>query len=359
MINIAITGGAGFIGSRLAAQLHKEFSVSVFDNLHPQVHDGNPENLEQLKELGIPVITGDVRHPDELRSFIAEVDPDIIYHLAAETGTGQSYDCPARYNAVNIMGTAHLIEAIRDVGQNVKRIILAGSRAIYGEGACVDDEGQLVPAVSRTDADLNKGDYAPKSREGIPLKNVPTNSYCVPSPASIYASTKLMQEYLLQQAFWGTEVSVGILRLQNVFGPGQSLNNAYTGVISIFAKQIQEGKILNIYEDGIITRDFVLVDDVARAFVKMATIESMPTTILDIGSGEATTILDMARRLLSLHCQPEDKLVITGDYRPGDVRYAVADIASARKELDWEPEVSFDEGLKQLVEWSLKANMVT
>ena len=349
-----VTGGAGFIGSRLCALLAQEARVVAFDNLHPQVHAGNPDNLNRLIASKIRLINGDICNPAELRSAIAEVSPDVVYHLAAETGTGQSFDLVARYNDVNVMGTAHLIEAIRAAGPKVRRVVLAGSRSVYGEGACINAAGQPTTAVARNDDDLRRGDFNPKDRFGTTLTPVPTDANCVVAPASIYASTKYMQELLLKQAFWGTKVGVGILRLQNVYGPGQSLNNPYTGVLSIFTRQIAEGKTLNIYEDGEITRDFVLVSDVAEAFRRIGTIETLPRQIIDIGSGEPVTILAVAQELLRLMGVDSCRTNITGAFRPGDIRYAVADISAAREHLSWRPAVSMAEGFSQLVEWSKK-----
>ena len=353
---VLITGGAGFIGSRLSVALSNIADVHVLDNFHPQVHAGNPENAERLKASNIKVIKGDVRNPSDVAGAVQQAKPSVVYHLAAETGTGQSFDLVSRYNDVNIMGTAHLIEALRSHAPGCKRVILAGSRSVYGEGACVDSEGRLTPAVERLDADLKAGDFNPKDKSGRTLTPVATNADCVAAPASIYASTKLMQEYLLSQAFWGSTTKVGILRLQNVYGPGQSLNNPYTGVLSIFCRQILEGKSLNIFEDGDITRDFVFVDDVVAAFRKMATVEVLPTGVIDIGSGEAATIRRVAENLLVLLSQPASKYAVTGAYRPGDIRYALADIARARTELGWMPQVSLKDGLEKLAHWS-KTNL--
>lgn len=349
---ILITGGAGFIGSRLAVALSEDATVTVFDNFHPQVHDGNPENRDRLARHAITVVEGDIRDAGAVADVVAKVRPQIIYHLAAETGTGQSFDLVSRYSDVNIMGTAHLIEAARAHAPDLARVILAGSRSVYGEGACVDADGRPAPAVERLDANLARGDFAPRDCNGRPLTPVPTDAACVVAPASIYASTKLMQEYLLTQAFWGTDVAVGILRLQNVYGPGQSLNNPYTGVLSIFTRQIMEGKTLDIFEDGEITRDFVLVDDVVAAFAAMSRVADMPRDILDIGSGAPATILDVAVRLLELLGAPADRYRITGAYRPGDIRYAVADITRARAALGWRPSRTLDQGLAALVRWS-------
>lgn len=350
--SVLITGGAGFIGSRLALALQDRCDVTVFDNFHPQAHDGNPENRLRLIRHGIKTITGDIRDARAVQDIVAATRPDIIYHLAAETGTGQSFDQPARYVDVNVMGTAHLIEAIRAHAPDHCRIILAGSRSVYGEGACIDATGRPMVAMERSAADLAAGVYHPRSRAGTSLVPVPTNADCPVAPASVYASTKLMQEYLLQQSFWGTGRTVGILRLQNVYGPGQSLNNPYTGVLSIFCRQIQQGQTLQIFEDGCIVRDFVLVDDVVRAFAMMGQAGVMPGEILDIGSGQPATILDVARHLLQSLGAPQDRLRITGAFRPGDIRHAVADISRAAAVLGWAPLTSLDQGLDSLAAWS-------
>lgn len=355
-MKIFITGGAGFIGSRLAIHLQKAGAdVVVYDNLHPQAHDGNPANQASLKEHGIKIVKGDVCDSDAFGAAMASFGPSIVYHLAAETGTGQSFDLPTRYCYVNVIGTTKLIEAVRATG-GVSRIILAGSRSVYGEGACVDAEGVPAAALKREPSNLETGDFAPKDIRGHALTPVPTaGTSCPVAPASVYASTKLMQEYLLTQAFWGTYVEVGILRLQNVYGPGQSLNNPYTGVLSIFARQIQEGRTLEIYEDGEITRDFVLVDDVVAAFAKMASVDTVPSDIIDIGMGEGATILDVAKTMLQSFGESPEKYIITGAFRPGDIRYGVADISAAKAQLSWSPQNSLEEGLAKLVLWSKEA----
>lgn len=350
---VLITGGAGFIGSRLATSFSPDrFQVTVFDNFHPQAHEGNSDTRAILQQRGVRIIQGDVRDDVAMAAAVAASRPQIVYHLAAETGTGQSFDLPARYSDVNVMGTVRLIEAIRAQGKFVRRVILASSRSVYGEGACVDSDDRLVPAVERIAADMERGDFAPKDMSGRSLRPVPTNADCAVAPASIYASTKLMQEYLLKQAFWGTKVDVGILRLQNVFGPGQSMNNPYTGVLSIFCRQILEGCGLNIFEDGEITRDFVLVDDAVSAFIAMAHAPRLPPEILDIGTGEGATILAVARRLTMLLGQDPSRVTVTGAFRPGDIRHAVADISRAREKLGWSPAFSLDQGLTRLAEWA-------
>lgn len=349
---ILITGGAGFIGSRLAQELSRDHEVHILDNLHQQVHDSNPANINRIKDIGADLTVVDIRDAEAVKRIISAVSPDVVYHFAAETGTGQSFDLIHQYTDVNVMGTVNLIEAIKALSVQPKRVVLAGSRSVYGEGACMDETGQLHTAQARSDADLRVGDYQPKSASGLSLKPVASSATTPVMPASIYASTKLMQEYLLSQAFWGSGVDVPILRLQNVFGAGQSLNNPYTGVLSIFCRQIMESKTLNIYEDGEITRDFIDVRDVVSAFSKLARRESVPSEIVDIGSGQGITILDVAQKLMTLLDVPTDRLEITGNFRPGDIRFAVADVRRAQELIDWVPETELDQSLADLVDWA-------
>lgn len=353
-MHILITGGAGFIGSRLSAELTRQgHIVSIFDSLHPQVHFQNETNFNIAKNSGARLIIGDVRSRDDLQRAIKETGPECIFHLAAETGTGQSFDHPTRYSEVNIIGTTNLIDAIRSEGASVRKIVLAGSRSVYGEGACVNAQNAPTAAVARSREDLANGIYLPKSASGEVLTPVATSAeICPVAPASVYASTKLMQEYLLSQAFWGTSVEVGILRLQNVFGPGQSMSNPYTGVISIFADQIMQGKTLNIFEDGEITRDFVFVDDVVRAFSCTVTADHFSDVIVDIGSGEASTIINVAKKLIDLVGDERNGLNVTGAFRAGDIRFALADIAKAKQRLNWQPQISVMEGLDKFSQWA-------
>jgi len=196
------------------------------------------------------------------------------------------------------------------------------------------------------------GYFLPRGANSFPVTPIPTRAACPVAPSSIYAATKLMQEYLLRQAFWGTATGVGILRLQNVYGPGQSLHNPYTGVLSIFCRHLQERRGLEIHEDGQITRDFLSVDDAVRAFILMGQIAKLPPEIIDIGSGQGTSILEVAQKLAALTGLPDTALTITGAYRPGDIRHAVADIRRASDLLGWMPEVPLEAGLQALVDWS-------
>lgn len=353
---VFITGGAGFIGSRLAKALLDDCAdskIAIFDNLHPQVHGQNaapppfPKNVE--------FITGDVTNREALESALLGFQPELIFHLAAETGTGQSYDEPARYCSVNIIGTTFLVEAVRKC-TSVRRVILAASRAVYGEGAYLDKHGVEFMATPRLLSDLEAGNFDIKTPADANCLATPSASHSQlpPMPASVYASTKLMQEYLLTQTGEHANWQATILRFQNVYGPGQSLNNPYTGVLSIFANQLLTGKEIAIFEDGKIARDFIFVDDVVAALVAAGNSEIKHGTVIDIGSGEAVTILETARILMRSLNVRDDNYKITGQFRVGDIRHACADIRAAKSLLNWAPKVRITDGLQQLASWARK-----
>lgn len=344
---IFVTGGAGFIGSQLVKALSRNGAeICVYDNLLPQVHG------EDARDPGFPenvrFVFGDVRDEVALESALREWEPRIVYHLAAETGTGQSRDEITRYCDVNVGGTSRIIEAIRRLQNPPTRIILAGTRAVYGEGAYRDGNGRLVVPPPRTVQEMKAGQFVPRDATGQLLDALPTTEETPPAPASVYATTKLTQEYLLSQGFEGTPVEPVVLRFQNVYGPGQSMRNPYTGVLSIFLSQILSGQRLNIYEDGEITRDFVFVKDVVRS-LELAGQSRLPRgSVINIGTGQGATILKVARKLLDILGRSEDALDITGDFRPGDVRHAVADASRAEALLGWRASTSLDEGLRML-----------
>lgn len=350
-----ITGGAGFIGRKLALQLAKKLEnrIWVIDNLSPQIHGENIQ--EPIFPSNIIFVRGDIKNRKLVEETIQDAQPEVIVHMAAETGTGQSMYEINRYCDVNILGTSILLETINKYGINFKRFVLPSSRAIYGEGAYRECEThKLIVPPPRTNEAMRLGKFIPTSTHGNQLEPIATVEDIPPAPSSIYASTKLMQEYLVTQAAANASWEATILRFQNVYGPGQSLNNPYTGVLSIFSSQILQNKKLNIYEDGNIVRDFIFIDDVVRA-VELATQASLPHgTIINIGSGQATTILEAAKTLLNLYEKPENAYQITGDFRAGDIRHAVADISKANKLLNWQPKVSLKQGLLELSFWCKK-----
>ena len=365
---ILITGGAGFIGSRTARALVERegqtqpVRVWVFDSLHPQVHGVDAQPPALIDHPQITFVRADVCARAAVQSVLAAANPTTIIHMAAETGTGQSMSEIHRYCEANVSGTAILLEEITkaqpQTNSPLQRFILMSSRAVYGEGAYWDEQrDRLVVPPPREAIAMNNGQFSPQLPDApnAPLKPIPTPEDTPPAPSSIYASTKLMQEHLVTQAGATEPWQALLFRFQNVYGPGQSLKNPYTGVLSIFSSQILQGKTLNIYEDGQIGRDFVFVDDVVSALVSAAGANLPHGTVINIGSGAQTTILEAAQLLLKLYDADTNRYEITGDFRAGDIRHAVADISRAKSLLGWQPQVTLESGLSQLAQWCRSA----
>jgi dTDP-L-rhamnose 4-epimerase len=355
--SVLITGGAGFIGTYLTRALHTQVDkIVLLDNLLPQVHQGRTEFPTELRACAVCVV-GDVRDP-AVWSQIAADHPDIdtIVHLAAMTGTGQSMYALAEYDSVNCGGTAAMLAALLDRRDptkcltNVSHVLLASSRAIYGEGAYrATPDAPLVYPPPRTRAQLERHEWDFVDAEGRKLSPVPTPEDAPPQPNSFYGVTKLVQEQYIRTMLTATGIGHTILRFQNVFGPGQSLKNPYTGVIGVFYSNIVGGRPLEIYEDGRVTRDFVYVTDVVAAVTSAILRRSEGT--YNVGSGEFTQLADVARWL----CTALDRTVpieCRGTFRVGDIRHNAADLRRARLGLGFQPQVSVEEGLRQYVAWA-------
>jgi dTDP-L-rhamnose 4-epimerase len=349
-----ITGGAGFIGSHVTtALLRAGFRVRILDSLSSQVHGAVPRGLEWLSAPGVEFQRGSVTSDPDLRRALEGVDA--VVHLAAETGTGQSMYDIARYNFVNVQGTALLLDVLaNDRNRSVKRVVLASSRSIYGEGAHACSacglEQRLYPEARSAQAlARHRWDHdCPTCGSALtPLATVESD---LARPASIYAATKLAQEDLVRIACGSLGLGYAILRLQNVYGEGQSLNNPYTGILSIFSTRIRRELDLPIFEDGEETRDFVHVEDVANAFLAALTVERAPDSQLNVGSGIGTSIAEVARQLGHAFGKAP-RLVVTSQYRLGDIRHNRADITRLRELLDYRPHVPLAEGLRRFVAW--------
>ena len=354
MRHVLITGGAGFIGSHLtAALLRAGFRVRILDSLSPQIHGAVPRGLEWLSAPGIEFLRGSITSAGDLRRALDGVDA--MVHLAAETGTGQSMYDIAHYNSINVQGTALLLDLLaNDRNRTVRRVMLASSRSIYGEGAhtcsaCAP--GQRLYPEARSAQALAKHCFEHACATcGNALTPLPTAESDPARPASIYAATKLAQEDLVRIACGSLGLGYAILRLQNVYGEGQSLNNPYTGILSIFSTRIRRELELPIFEDGEETRDFVHVEDVANAFLAALTAERAPDSQINVGSGIGTSIAEVARQLgLAFGAAP--CLVVTGQYRLGDIRHNRADINRLHEQLDYRPRVSLAEGLQRFGAW--------
>ena len=352
-MRVLITGGAGFIGSHIALQLiEKGYDVTVLDNLLAQIHGDNPEKTSPLYcsvKDKTRFIKADVCDREALKSAIS--DADYIIHLAAETGTGQSMYEIKRYVDVNIGATALLLDILTNTKHHVKRVVVAESRAIYGEGKYHCEKCGDVYPTERKDEDMAKGDFecrCPKCGGKVTL--VATTEDSAIHPSSVYGIGKQVQGQLVHLICKNIGVESVSYRYQNVYGPGQSLTNPYTGILSIFSTRIKNRKEINIFEDGLESRDFVYIDDVVNATIAGMEVPEANGHVFNIGTGIATDVLTVVRTLCK-HYGIEVPLNVSGNYRLGDIRHNYADISLAKKILGFEPKWSFDHGIKQFTEW--------
>ncbi|MEZ0355524.1 NAD-dependent epimerase/dehydratase family protein [Mycobacterium sp. SA01] len=342
-----ITGGAGFIGSALARRLVEAgYHVAVMDILHPQVHaEGAAIDLPPSVRL----FTGDVTHAPDCDAVLRLFKPAQIVHLAAETGTAQSLSEATRHGSVNVVGTTQLLDALSRCGHVPDQLVLASSRAVYGEGAWQAGSDIFYPQP-RSHAQLVSGIWDPQGPTGDPAVPLASNAIQTePRPTNIYAATKLAQEHILAAWTAAHDTKLSVLRLQNVYGPGQSLTNSYTGIVALFARLSLEKQALEVYEDGRIVRDFVFIDDVVEGLFAAIESPAAPSRYVDIGSGVPTTIHELAQQLAAICGAPDP--VVVGKFRDGDVRAARCDIEPATTELGWRPKWSLEEGTRALLEW--------
>lgn len=344
--NILITGGAGFIGSHLSdALIEMGHRVTVLDILHPQVH-GPRQEIPAYLNKEVNFILGDVRDIDAMRMAIE--GKTIIFHFAAYTGVGQSMYEIRDYLDVNVQGSGVLFELLSQRAHQVKKVIVASSRAVYGEGAYLCANCGLVRPNSRTPDQLDAGQWEPVCpicRSTI--QPLPTPETLTPDPQSIYAITKLNQEQiavLLGQAY---HLPVVVLRFFNVFGPRQALGNPYTGVIGTFLSRLKGGNPPRIYEDGQESRDFVHVSDVVRACLLSMSRKEADGEVINVGSGEQISLFQVARTISEAMKGPGP--IVTGQFRVGDIRHCHADLSKAKVILGYEPRISFETGIRDLV----------
>jgi dTDP-L-rhamnose 4-epimerase len=345
-VRVLITGGAGFIGSHLADKLiDAGHSVRVLDALIEQVHGEGPARPAYLNP-DAELIVGDVRDPEAVRRALDDVDA--VYHFAARVGVGQSMYEIAEYTSVNTLGTAVLLEALLE--RPVKRLIVASSMSIYGEGRYSLPTGKLFDPPERSRDQLARGRWE-LTRTGAPLAPVPTPEDKTPTLASIYALGKYDQERMCLMFGQAYNIPAVALRFFNVYGTRQALSNPYTGVLAIFASRLLNDQPPLIFEDGDQRRDFVSVHDVADACVLALESPKAVGRALNIGSGRSSSVIEIAEALARVVGKPGLKPQITGKYRVGDIRHCFADISLARECLGYRPGIALEEGLVELAAW--------
>lgn len=344
MDTCVVTGGGGFIGCALSASLANRFDfVVVIDKLHPQIHQtlDRPSGLHETVEFR----QADITEAAVWDRLLEAIRPQVIIHLAAETGTGQSLTEASRHARENVLGTTVMLDAFVRHNHVPDRFVLASSRAVYGEGAWCRAEGAIFYPGPRDHKQLAQAQWDFAGAEYLPCSANITR----PLPTSVYGATKLAQEYILSSWASAFGAKLDILRLQNVYGPGQSLINSYTGIVSLFARLARERKSIPLYEDGVMLRDFVYIDDVASAVLAVLSHNCEVGYCLDVGAGRSVTIRAVGEFMARRYGAPSPH--VTGMYRHGDVRHASCDISATVRELNWRPQWTLESGLEALCGW--------
>jgi len=352
MKNILITGGAGFIGSNLALKLIEGgYSITILDNLSPQIHGANAEESSPLYlsiKDKVKFVKGTVTSKADWKKAI--YGQDMIVHYAAETGTGQSMYEIQKYVDVNINGTAILLDLLANQKHSIKKIIVASSRSIYGEGKYKTAEFGFVYPKHRTKDFMDKKDFEVKYPGCDSLELTATDEESKIHPSSVYGITKQNQEQLIMTVCPTLGIAPVAFRYQNVYGPGQSLKNPYTGILSIFSTQIKNGNTINIFEDGKETRDFVYIDDVVNATILGIENDNANGEVFNVGTGVPTDVITVANSLIKNY-RVKTPVNISGNYRLGDIRHNFADLSKIKLKLGFEVQFSFEKGIKNFTSW--------
>ena len=351
MKNILISGGAGFIGSNLTKKLvSKGYNITILDNLSKQIHgkDQKSELYNSIKEIST-FILGDVCNEEDWKKALK--GQDAVIHLAAETGTGQSMYEISRYNDVNILGTSHLLDFLANNKNSVKKLIIASSRSIYGEGKYKCENHGVVYPNDRIVSNMMKGKFDLFCDAcGSELNLMPTDENSKIHPSSIYGITKQQQEQMTLLMGRSLGIPAVALRYQNVYGPGQSLSNPYTGILSIFSTRMLNGNDIDIYEDGEESRDFVFIDDVVEATILALEKEEANHQIFNVGSGETTSVSQVANSLKKLY-DSNVNISIGGSFRLGDIRHNYADLNKIKNLLGFTAKFDFQTGISRFADW--------
>lgn len=352
-MRILVTGGFGFIGQKLCRKLlcDPDNTLVVIDCLLDKVHGPDPDVTEFTSDDRVNFVQADICDAAAMAQALEGVD--VVYHLAAETGTGQSMYEIGEYCRTNVTGTAVMLEQIvRNTDSRPKTFILSSSRSVYGEGAYQKPgQSDRIFPLGRQIADMDAGRFD-FYQDDTALDPVPTRETDPVNPASIYASTKLSQEQLCSIACQSVGITFCALRLQNVYGPGQSMRNPYTGIISIFTNILRQDGKIDIFEDGLESRDFVFVEDVADAFMAAADLPKDAPTIINVGSGVGSDVNTLVGLLETRLGKPGSSHV-SGRFRPGDIRHNFADVTHMKQFLNLTQPVDLAQGVSLTVDWAL------
>ncbi|SDF71797.1 SDR family NAD(P)-dependent oxidoreductase [Sporolituus thermophilus] len=350
-MKVLVTGGAGFIGKNLVRRLLKEnYEVTILDNFSEQIH-GTKKQLPDDLASRVRLIVGDVR---DRRVFFEALDgQEVVVHLAAETGTGQSMYKVQHYEEVNIKGTAVLIDyLVNDKRSQVQKVVVASSRAVYGEGKYNCRTHGIVYPEKRKMEDMKAGLYEPRCPFCGQIGDVlPTDEESKTSPSSFYGLTKYVQEQMILMFAKSIGISAFALRYQNVYGPGQSLHNPYTGILAIFSNRARLNSPIYIFEDGLESRDFVYIDDVVEATYRCIAPQASGVEVLNVGSGQRITVNEVVREIVEFF-NSGSEVLITGEFRDGDIRHNIADLTKINRILGYRPCWDFRRGIKEFLNWA-------
>jgi dTDP-L-rhamnose 4-epimerase len=355
-MKILVTGGAGFVGSFLVEELHKQGNeVRIFDNFEPQVHSGGPSNLRPLMTAGggfvkgIEMVWGDVRNAAQIEAALKGVDA--IVHFAAQVGVGQSMYEIVKYVDHNTAGTAVLLELLSSRKFPIKKLVVASSMSIYGEGAfdCTKC-GEIYPSL-RALAQMQANDWEVRCpRCNLTAKPKPTPENKPLLPTSIYAVTKRDQEEMCLSIGRAYDIPTVALRFFNIYGPRQALNNPYTGVAAIFSARLLNHRAPVVFEDGNQTRDFVHVTDIVQANLLSLAKDEANFEVFNVGTGRPTSVGQIAV-LLAQKMGVEIKPQFENKFREGDIRHCYGDITKIRTKLGYSPKVKLEDGIEELISW--------
>lgn len=349
---VLITGGAGFIGSNVARVLINDgYEVTILDNFLPQIHGNKNELSDDLKDK-VKLIVGDVSNKTVLYRALEE--QDAVIHYAAETGTGQSMYAVSHYTNINIQATADLCDYIINESHNLQSVIVASSRSIYGEGKYTSPDYGIVYPNARTFKNVKESfEVRCPISEKYNLKLEATDEFSKIHPSSFYGITKQVQEQMVILAAKLKNINGYALRYQNVYGPGQSLKNPYTGILSIFTRLALQNEEINIFEDGLESRDFVHIQDVVNATISCLKRQEQGQHILNVGSGVPVNVIEVANEIVD-YLKSKSVIKISGAFREGDIRHNFADLKLVKDIIGFEPKWNFKEGLHSFIDWALE-----